>query len=390
MSYKVFLVEDEIVTREGIRDKVGWQAHGFEFCGEAPDGEIALPLLQRLKIDIDVTRTLGDYSVAIQQMAAIVRALEVSSAKILILDEPTSPLDAKETAQLFDVMRRLQSEGVGIVFITHFMDQVYEVADRITVLRNGKLVGTYDTASLPRLELIRKMIGRSLTEFDDMSKIKLESAKNIQGPLVLEAEGLGRTGSLEPIDLKLHAGEVVGLAGLLLTGAGVALVAIVGTGLLLNRSRDASLSTARRASTPAAAGCQLKPYRQDQAASLIEDGAILTYERNGGPTCLDELYAIYPDGRIVGEDGTNRIEKQLTAADLAALMTAISDRGWFTENMYDTWHTPCGQCFGYYLTVVHNGQQKTVKAVDGGTDAPADYWQVVSILNGAIPHFVAE
>jgi energy-coupling factor transporter ATP-binding protein EcfA2 len=206
MSYKVFLVEDEIVTREGIRDKVGWQAHGFEFCGEAPDGEIALPLLQRLKIDIDVTRTLGDYSVAIQQMAAIVRALEVSSAKILILDEPTSSLDAKETAQLFDVMRRLQSEGVGIVFITHFMDQVYEVADRITVLRNGKLVGTYDTASLPRLELIRKMIGRSLTEFDDMSKIKLESAKNIQGPLVLEAEGLGRTGSLEPIDLKLHAG----------------------------------------------------------------------------------------------------------------------------------------------------------------------------------------
>jgi hypothetical protein len=390
MSYKVFLVEDEIVTREGIRDKVGWQAHGFEFCGEAPDGEIALPLLQRLKIDIDVTRTLGDYSVAIQQMAAIVRALEVSSAKILILDEPTSSLDAKETAQLFDVMRRLQSEGVGIVFITHFMDQVYEVADRITVLRNGKLVGTYDTASLPRLELIRKMIGRSLTEFDDMSKIKPESAKNIQGPLVLEAEGLGRTGSLEPIDLKLHAGEVVGLAGLLLTGAGVALVAIVGTGLLLNRSRDASLSTARSASTPAAAGCQLKPYRQDQAASLIEDGAILTYERNGGPTCLDELYAIYPDGRIVGEDGTNRIEKQLTAADLAALMTTISDRGWFTENMYDTWHTPCGQCFGYYLTVVHNGQQKTVKAVDGGTDAPADYWQVVSILNGAIPHFVAE
>jgi ABC-type sugar transport system ATPase subunit len=361
MSYKVFLVEDEIVTREGIRDKVGWQAHGFEFCGEAPDGEIALPLLQRLKIDIDVTRTLGDYSVAIQQMAAIVRALEVSSAKILILDEPTSPLDAKETAQLFDVMRRLQSEGVGIVFITHFMDQVYEVADRITVLRNGKLVGTYDTASLPRLELIRKMIGRSLTEFDDMSKIKLESAKNIQGPLVLEAEGLGRTGSLEPIDLKLHAGEVVGLAGLL--GSGRSEVA----GLLFGVEKPDSGS--------AAVGG--KPIRDYSPLASIKRGVAL---------CPEDRKA---EG-IVGEDGTNRIEKQLTAADLAALMTAISDRGWFTENMYDTWHTPCGQCFGYYLTVVHNGQQKTVKAVDGGTDAPADYWQVVSILNGAIPHFVAE
>jgi simple sugar transport system ATP-binding protein len=178
----------------------------------------AKELLQRLKIDIDVTQTLGDYSVAIQQMAAIVRALEISSAKILILDEPTSSLDTQETAQLFDVMRKLKSEGVGIVFITHFMDQVYEIADRITVLRNGKLVGTYDTPTLPRLELIRKMIGRSLTEFDDMSKIKLESAKHIQGPLILEAEGLGRAGAIDPFDLELHAGEVVGLAGLLGSG----------------------------------------------------------------------------------------------------------------------------------------------------------------------------
>jgi galactofuranose transport system ATP-binding protein len=178
----------------------------------------ASQLLQRLKIDIDVTRTLGDYSVAIQQMAAIVRALEISSAKILILDEPTSSLDAHETAQLFDVMRRLKSDGMGIVFITHFMDQVYEVADRITVLRNGKLVGAYDTAALPRLELIRKMIGRSLTEFDDMSKIKLEIGKHILGPVLLEAEGLGRTGAIEPFDLELHAGEVVGLAGLLGSG----------------------------------------------------------------------------------------------------------------------------------------------------------------------------
>ena len=114
--------------------------------------------LKRLSIDIDVTQPLGNYSVAIQQMVAIARSLEISSAKILILDEPTSSLDANETNLLFDVMRKLKAEGIGIIFITHFLDQVYRVADRITVLRNGKLVGTYDTASLPRVELIAKML----------------------------------------------------------------------------------------------------------------------------------------------------------------------------------------------------------------------------------------
>jgi simple sugar transport system permease protein len=173
-------------------------------------------------------------------------------------------------------------------------------------------------------------------------------------------------------------------------GAAVVIVGVIVAGLLINRARSATLAATGSASTPAAAGCQLQPYRQDQAASLITDGAILAYERNGGPTCLDHLYAIYPDGRVVGDDGANQIEKQLTPADVATLLAAINDRGWFTDNMYDTWHTPCGQCFGYYLTVVHDGQAKTVKAVDGGTDAPADYWQVVSILNGVIPHFAAQ
>jgi simple sugar transport system ATP-binding protein len=178
----------------------------------------AKQILQGLDIDIDVTQTLGSYSVAIQQMAAIARALEIASAKVLILDEPTSSLDVHETAQLFEVMRKLKNEGMGIVFITHFIDQLYEVADRITVLRNGKLVGTYETATLPRLELIAKMIGRSLTELDDMTKTKLETSKHIKGEALLQAKGLGRIGAIEPFDLDLHAGEVVGLAGLLGSG----------------------------------------------------------------------------------------------------------------------------------------------------------------------------
>ena len=178
----------------------------------------AQQIMQGLDVDIDVTQPLGSYSVALQQMAAIARSLEISSAKILILDEPTSSLDRHETEQLFNVMRKLKSGGMAIIFITHFLEQVYEVADCITVLRNGRLVGTYTTASLPRLELIAKMIGRSLTEFEDMSKIKLESSKHIQGEELLKASGLARSGAIRPFDLVLHGGEVVGLAGLLGSG----------------------------------------------------------------------------------------------------------------------------------------------------------------------------
>lgn len=197
---------------------IGREPHRFGSVDWRAMNALARKYLRRLDIEIDVTQTLGSFSVAIQQMVAIARAVEVSSARILILDEPTSSLDAYETAKLFEVMRKLKDEGVGVIFITHFLDQVYEVADRITVLRNGKLVGAYDTAALPRLELIAKMIGRTLTEFDDMSQIKRESGKRIAGEALLQAQGLGHSGTMDPFDLELHAGEVVGLAGLLGSG----------------------------------------------------------------------------------------------------------------------------------------------------------------------------
>src|SRR5204863_1360158 len=104
-------------------------------------------------------------SIAIQQMVAIARALDIQ-AKLLVLDEPTSSLDAHEVERLFAVMRKLKGEGLGIVFVTHFLDQVYAISDRITVLRNGRLVGEYAAASLPRVELIAKMMGRELAEFE--------------------------------------------------------------------------------------------------------------------------------------------------------------------------------------------------------------------------------
>ena len=180
--------------------------------------ERASKILQQLDVDIDVTQPLSSYSTAIQQITAIARALEVSSAKVLILDEPTSSLDIHETEQLFRVMCKLKEDGVAIIFITHFIDQIYEVSDRITVLRNGQLVGTFETESMPRLELIAKMIGRSLSDFDDMTSIKLETGMNIKEQPLFVAEELGLSGTIEPFDLDLHAGEVVGFAGLLGSG----------------------------------------------------------------------------------------------------------------------------------------------------------------------------
>ena len=174
--------------------------------------------LKRLDVDIDVTQPLGNFSVAIQQMVAIARSLEITSAKILILDEPTSSLDVNEANRLFDVMQKLKGEGIGIIFITHFLDQVYQVSDRITVLRNGKLVGTYSTASLPRIELIAKMLGRSITDLDEVSKAKFTGEQKGNKKRLLEAKGLGRAGSLEPFDMELYANEVVGIAGLLGSG----------------------------------------------------------------------------------------------------------------------------------------------------------------------------
>ena len=172
-------------------------------------------LLAKLHIDIDVTKTLDHYSVAVQQMIAIARAVDVS-AKILILDEPTSSLDEQETERLFAIIRELQKQGMGIIFISHFLEQIYDLCDRITVLRNGELVGAYDVAKLPKLELIAKMVGKNLDDVKDMDKQAEKSMPSTE--VFLEADHIAATGQIIDVDLKIHKGEVVGLAGLLGSG----------------------------------------------------------------------------------------------------------------------------------------------------------------------------
>jgi len=123
--------------------------------------ERARSALARVDLKIDVSQPLSSYSIAVQQLVAIARALDIS-AKLLILDEPTSSLDEKEVAELFSVIRKLRAGGMGVVIVTHFIEQVYAISDRITVLRDGRLVGEYETSKLPRVELISRMIGRAL------------------------------------------------------------------------------------------------------------------------------------------------------------------------------------------------------------------------------------
>jgi simple sugar transport system ATP-binding protein len=181
-------------------------------------GEIhrrAAASLHRLDLDIDVTQPLSSYSIATQQMVAIARALDVQ-ARLLILDEPTSSLDAAEVEQLFAIMRRLKAEGLGILFITHFLEQVYVISDRLTVLRNGQLAGEYETSHLPRLELIAKMLGKDLAA-PEVCSGRAPARPNVGAPL-LRAANLGRRGALHPLDLQISAGEIVGLAGLLGSG----------------------------------------------------------------------------------------------------------------------------------------------------------------------------
>ncbi len=212
--------EINLCTNISVAENImlGHEPHRFGTIDWKKVNAFAKQALKRLYIDIDVTQPLGNYSVAIQQMVAIARSLEITSAKILILDEPTSSLDVNETNQLFAVMRKLKAEGIGIIFITHFLDQVYDVSDRTTVLRNGKLVGTYNTASLSRVELIAKMLGRSITDLNEMSKIKIKSEQKEDKKLLVKVIGLGRNGLLEPIDLELNTGEVTGIVGLLGSG----------------------------------------------------------------------------------------------------------------------------------------------------------------------------
>ncbi len=183
-------------------------------------------ILKSLEIPAKPTQQLSNCSIAVQQMVAIARAVDME-CKVLILDEPTSSLDEQEVAKLFALMRELRGRGVGIIFVTHFLDQVYELCDKITVLRNGELVGEYQIKDLPRVELVAKMMGKELGDLAELHN-EVESRREDAKVTIIEAEGLSSISGIKPFNFTAYKGEVTGFAGLLGSGRSECVRAIFG------------------------------------------------------------------------------------------------------------------------------------------------------------------
>lgn len=192
-------------------------------------------ILKSLDIPAKPTQQLETCSIAVQQMIAIARAVDME-CKVLILDEPTSSLDEQEVAKLFKLMRDLRERGVGIIFVTHFLDQVYEVCDRITVMRDGKLVGEYPISDLPRVQLVSKMLGKELDDLSDIKEGQQTYKKEAGAVPVLEAEGLVSDAGIKPFDFHIDKGEVNGFTGLLGSGRSECVRAIFGADRVLGGS----------------------------------------------------------------------------------------------------------------------------------------------------------
>ena len=251
----------------------------------------AVHALDRLGLPLDVTRELRSCSIALQQMVAIARALDVQ-ARLLVLDEPTSSLDEQECAALFAVMRRLRGEGLAILFVTHFLDQVYAVADRITVLRNGGFVGEFETTRMPRLELIGKMLGRELRHERRAVKAETDAAAPSAAVPFLELKGLGRRGAMHPLDLSIAVGEIVGLAGLLGSGRTETARMIFGvdrpdSGEIRLRGKPVSLRSPREAMGHGLAFCSEDRKTEGIIPNLsVRENLILALQASRGPVRL--------------------------------------------------------------------------------------------------------
>ncbi|MBN2527741.1 MAG: sugar ABC transporter ATP-binding protein [Deltaproteobacteria bacterium] len=239
--------------------------------------------LAKLRIKLDVNQELSSCSIAIQQMVSIARALDVS-AKVLILDEPTSSLDEGEVASLFEVMRNLRSQGIAIVFITHFLDQVYEICDRITVLRNSKLVGVFNVNELSKVDLVTHMLGK---ELDEESRKSHKKDGQSAGDVFMELKDVVASG-LGQMNLKVRKGEVLGFAGLLGSGRTEVAEILFGirkplSGELLLNGKKTNLKNPRNAISHGIAFCPEDRRREGIIADLsVRENIILAIQARRG------------------------------------------------------------------------------------------------------------
>lgn len=294
----------------------------------------AADVLTGLGLDVDPGSLLGSHSLAVQQLIAIARATNID-ARVLILDEPTSSLDADEVAELFRIIRSLKESGVAILFVSHFLDQVYEIADRLTVFRNGRLVGEYLTPELLRIELVQKMIGKEIATLEDLEQRVHESDSDaVDATVFVRARGLGRKGAVAPVDVTVHEGEIVGFAGLL--GSGRTEVARLLGGV--DRPDSGQLTVAgesARLRTPRRAIAQRIVYSSENRRSegvvdelTVRDNIILALQADRGwfrpipKKRQDELAQSYIDALNIRPGNPDAIVRNLSGGNQQKVLLA--------------------------------------------------------------------
>ncbi|MGN6206533.1 sugar ABC transporter ATP-binding protein [Humibacter sp.] len=194
---------------------LGDEPHGRFGIDRGAMAHRAAELLDRLGADVDPRSALGEHPPAVRQLVAIARAVR-SDPRVLVLDEPTASLGEAETERVLDVIRSLRDDGVAVLFVSHLLEQVYEIADRLTVLRGGVRVGEFPTSDILRRDLVQRMLGRDPRELDEIIE---ERSQPIACPApILRAEGVRSDALRAPADLELSEGEIVGVAGLLGSG----------------------------------------------------------------------------------------------------------------------------------------------------------------------------
>jgi galactofuranose transport system ATP-binding protein len=184
-------------------------------------------LLGSYGVDVDVTRPLRTLGMGVQQMVAVARAA-ATSARVVILDEPTSSLEPREVDTLFGIIDRLKADGVAVLYVSHRLDELYRICDRVTVLRDGRVVHSGPMAELPRLRLVATMLGRDLEEVRREGATKFEGEHTAAEVPVLTATGLSSKHRLDGVDVTVRPGEIVGLGGLLGAGRSETAMAIAG------------------------------------------------------------------------------------------------------------------------------------------------------------------
>ncbi|HEX8259949.1 MAG TPA: sugar ABC transporter ATP-binding protein [Rubrobacteraceae bacterium] len=208
MVYQEFALAPHLSVAENLF--LGREPTSVGFINRRAEKEKAAELLGRVGLDVDPGRLVSSLTVAEQQRVEIAKALAIE-AKIVIMDEPTATLAEKETEELFEVIRDLSSRGISILYISHHLDEIFRIADRVTVMRDGKVVETKPTSELDEEELVNLMVGRQVGNLYPKPEVEV-------GEVLLRAGGITREGVLRNCSFEVRSGEILGFAGLV--GAG--------------------------------------------------------------------------------------------------------------------------------------------------------------------------